>query len=183
MKGRMDQRRWHGAFDRAALVALRDRIVATGEKPPDPSLKNIDWHVSWAAWRVQLPYFCGGGITYFPISDYGGPEAALIQAQYHRDEAYERAGVDVYARVRSSHRRVNDGESLLPISEIVDRNTKTIVGCWMETVDGHARQRKVKRAFGALRTRNEAWAQVEAIVREKVADEAQRRRVLSGNDC
>ena len=163
-----------------ALLALRERIVVTGEKPPDPSFKNIDWHRSWAAWRVQLPYFCGGGITYFPMADYGGTEAALIQAQYHRDEAYERAGVDVYARVRSSHRRVNDGESLLSISEIMDRKTKTILGCWMETADGHARQRKVKRAFGALRTRDEAWAQVEAIVRQKVAEEAQRRRVLFG---
>lgn len=128
---------------------------------------------------MQLPYFCGGGITDFPMADYGGTEAALIQVQYHRDEAYELAGVDVYARLRSTHRRVNDGESLLFISEIMDRTTKTILGCWMETVDGHARQRKVKRAFGALRTRDEAWAQVEAIVRQKVAEEAQRRRELS----
>jgi len=180
LKVSVEKRRLPGALDRTELLALRERIVASGEKPPDPSYKNIDWHVSWAAWRVQLPYFCGGGITYFPMADYGGTEAALIEAQYHRDEAYERAGVDVYARVRSSHRRVNNRESLLPISEIMDRNSKTILGCWMETVDGHVRQRKVKRAFGALRTREEAWAQVEAIVRQKVAEEAQRRRVLSG---
>jgi hypothetical protein len=175
----VEHRHLLGAFDSTAHLVLRERIAATGDKPPDHSFKNIDWHCAWAAWRVQLPYFCGGGISYFPISDYGGPEAALIQAQYHRDEAYERVGVDVYARVRSSHRRVNEGKSLLAITEVMDRNTQTILGCWMETVDGQAKQRKVKRAFGALRSRDEAWAQVEAIVREKVAEEAQRRRVLA----
>lgn len=180
MKASLEQRRLLGPFHSTALLALRERIAATGDKPPDRSFKNIDWHSTWAAWRVQLPFFCGGGITYFPMADYGGPEAALIQAQYHRDEAYERAGIDVYARVRSSHRRVNEGESLLSISEVMDRNTKTILGCWMETVDGQAKQRKVKRAFGALRSRDEAWAQVEAIVRQKVAEEAQRRRMHFG---
>lgn len=80
----------------------------------------------------------------------------------------------------SSHHRVNEGKSLLAITEVMDRNTQTILGCWMETVDGQAKQRKVKRAFGSLRSRDEAWAQVEAIVRQKVAEEAHRRRVLLG---
>jgi hypothetical protein len=47
----------------------------------------------------------------------------------------------------------------------------------MVTVGGKPRQVKVRRVFGRLRTREEAWEIVESAVRDGMAAEADRQRL------
>lgn len=161
------------------FVDLMARISAAGRELPDSSMKCVDWHKQWGAWRVLLPRFCGGGQSYFSPLNYGGVEAALIEAQYFRDEAYHTAGVSLHARIRPTKKRRERGQ-VLPITEIFDarRNHTLVVGYWMETIDGVSQQRKVRRVIGP-RSYDEAWAEVTAIVQSSVAAETLRRQALA----
>lgn len=177
--GHGPKRIMNGRYDPNVLEGLRRKLEASGRQPPHPSFKHIDFHPSWGAWRVQLPGICGSGITFFGFGDYGGPEAALIEAQFHRDEAYAKQGLDPYMRVRDRYTKQQRG-SLLSIQEITDprrNNAQYVVGSWMVTVGGKARQVKVRRVFGRLRTREEAWEIVESAVRDGMAAEADRQRL------
>lgn len=168
-----------GRYDPDALERLRRKLQESGQEPPCPSFKHIDFHPSWGGWRVDLPGICGYGITFFSFTDYGGAESALIEAQFHRDEAYAKLGLDPYMRVRDRFTKQQRG-SLLSIQEITDsrRNgAKYIIGSWMATVGGIARRVKVRRAFGRLRTREQAWEIVESAVRDGMAAEAERQRL------
>ena len=165
-------------LDQQILQGLRQRIAAAGRTLPDPSMKCIEWRACWAGWRVQLPRFCGGKQIYFSHHNYGGAEAALIEAQYFRDEAFKAAGVGLYEPIRPTKKRRDRGQ-VLPVAETYDprRNHYLVVGYWMETINGERKQRRISRVIGK-RTREELWAEVEEIVRRKVSEEAQRRQRL-----
>ena len=177
--GHGPKRHMRGRYDPDTLEGLRRKLQASGQEPPCPSFKHIDYHPSWAGWRVELPGICGYGITYFSFMDYGGPESALIEAQYHRDEAYTKLGLDPYMRVRDRFTKQQRG-SLLSIHEFSDSlrsGAKYIIGSWVATVGDTSRQVKVRREFGRLRTREQAWEIVESAVREGMAAEAERQRL------
>jgi hypothetical protein len=168
------------AYCAQRLDGLRRTIEMAGRKPPLPTFKHIDYHPSWGGWRVQLPGIVGGGITYFSIAEYGNSESALIEAQYHRDDAYAKVGLDPYMRVRQrfSKRQRNQ---LLCIQEISDPRrggAMYIVGSWQAQINGAVRQVKVRRQFGTLRTRQEAWDIVEAAVKAGLAEEAAREKAV-----
>ncbi|ART61058.1 hypothetical protein CBP36_18945 (plasmid) [Acidovorax carolinensis] len=107
-----------GVYDPGALEKLRGKILASGAHPPNASFRLIDYAASWGGWRVQLPGVLGHGTFYFYFSDYGGREPALIEAQYFRDEAYAKAGVDLYMRARQRFSKVARN-SILNITEAV----------------------------------------------------------------
>lgn len=177
-RGHWPKRNMRTAFKPAVLQALREKLLAAGQQPPDPSFKCIDFHASWSAWRVQLPSLIGKEILYFSFSDYGGSESALIQAQYHRDDSFAKAGIDLYMRVRQRYSK-KARDSVLNINEGVDGRTGNhfIAGSWMVNTNGAPRQKKVSRTFGALRTRQEAWNQVEMLVKAGMKEEAERAKV------
>lgn len=72
----------------------------------------------WAGWRVQLPRFCGGKQIYFSRHNYGGAEAALIEAQYFRDESFKAAGVGLHEPIRPTKKR--ERGQVLPVAETYD---------------------------------------------------------------
>lgn len=183
----MQQRNTHlpkknmlGVYDPHGLAQLRDKLRAAGHEPPDPSFRLIDYHPSWYGWRVQLTGLVGAGVTYFQFSDYGGSEAALIEAQYFRDAAFAKAGVGLYMRVRQrfSKRAKN---TVLSMFEATDRRNgrKAIVGTWVATEHGVSRQRRGSRSYGRIRSREAAWDEVESIVRAAVTQEAGDRRAAA----
>lgn len=168
----------NGIYSQDRLKTLLRNIKNSGATPPDPSFVLIDYHQSWSAWRVQLPGLVGYGTRYFSFKAYGDPEAALIEAQYFRDDAFEKTGIDLYARSRTRFTKQEAGTTLC-IHEGVDyRNGgRFIFGTWQETGrDGVSRQRRVSRTFGRLRTRDEAWSEVEHLVRHGMDQEAERCR-------
>lgn len=174
--------RYRNVYDAQALEALRSKLQAAGQQIPHNSLLNISYHRRWGGWRVMLPSICGKEVTYFFFSDYGGPEAALLEAQTYRDDAFAKVGLDPFMRLRDRCTKRERGD-LLSIWEAPSyrgTNEQFIIGSWMAMVDGKVRQRKVSRAFGRARTRQQAWDQVEAIVRAGVAAEAERRKALCG---
>ena len=78
-------------YESHALERLRARIANAGSRLPSASMKSIGWMSDAGLWRVQLPAFAEGLAarqTYFSPRDYGGIEAALIEAQYFRDEVF-----------------------------------------------------------------------------------------------
>ena len=78
-------------YESHALERLRARIASAGSRLPSASMKSIGWMSDAGLWRVQLPAFAKGLAarqTYFSPRDYGGIEAALIEAQYFRDEVF-----------------------------------------------------------------------------------------------
>jgi len=158
------------------LEELRERIRLAGRDLPEPSLKCISWKSEWGCWRVLLPRFCGGHQVYFSPHNYGSRAAALIEAQYYRDNAYREAGVDLYARVRPTLKR-RSRQASQPISETYCEHGKhfKVTGYWMETRNGVSKQRKVARVIGP-RSREQAWMEVEAIVKAAIDAETQRVR-------
>lgn len=158
-------------YEPQALERLRARIASAGSRLPSASMKSIGWMSDAGLWRVQLPAFAEGLAarqTYFSPRDYGGIEAALIEAQYFRDEVFACRKYKPEAQTYLTRKRAVRGLAL-PISCVFDprRQTHRVIGFWMETVDGVRKQRKVSRSVGRHGF-EDAWYEVAAIVSAKV---------------
>ena len=130
--------RYRNVYDAQALEALRSKLQAAGQQMPHNSLLNISYHRRWGGWRVMLPSICGKEVTYFFFSDYGGPEAALLEAQIYRDDAFAKVGLDPFMRLRDRCTKRERGD-LLSIWEAPSyrgTNEQFIIGSWMAMVDG-----------------------------------------------
>lgn len=139
--------------------------------PPNPSLRYITRHSQAKAWRVDVPSRVGQPkARWFYDADYGGRQQSLVEAQDVRDDCFRDAQLPLHARVKPSRARLESGQQLA----ISLRNTnrgEAIIGKWQAEVAGKVQTRGVSRSVRAHGL-DEAWRQVEEVVRQGVLEEA-----------
>lgn len=163
-------------YDRTVLRKLLDTIKKDGRETPALNLKYISWHTPSKTWRVYFPDALGGAQHYFGPCNHGGVEKALIEALYFRDDKLMKAGENPTYCTNITRRRLKDKNDLpINIQYNARRNFYYVRGAWMETRNGVLKQRTCTRTISP-RTEEQAWAEVEAIVRAGVEREAANRR-------
>lgn len=139
--------------------------------PPNPSLRYITRHSQAKAWRVDVPSRVDEPkARWFYDVDYGGRQQSLLEAQYVRDDCFRDAQLPLHARVKPSRARLESGQQLA----ISLRNTnrgEAVIGKWQVEVAGQIKTRGVSRSVRAHGL-DEAWRQVEEIVRQGILEEA-----------
>ena len=160
-------------FSHAKYAQLRSDMARAGQPVPDQSMRGIAWHKVWSGWRTQLPIACQSALQYFSGANYGGWEAALLQAQHHRDAEYKKVGADIHSRKRVKISSLNTCGVLVVYA--AKRGKYQARATWMETVNGKLKQRAVMRTISpGLRTQEQAIEEVKLIMLSGVAAENQR---------
>lgn len=136
-------------------------------------MRYITRHTPAQAWRVDTPPRAKvPSARWFYDADYGGRHASLVEAQYVRDDCFDGSDEMLHARIKPRRERLQVGEQL-PISVRMTKRGEVVLGRWQAEEGGRTRTRSACRSVARYGL-EDAWRQVEEIVRAGVRAEAEK---------